>query len=60
MCQQFQQLQNISVNIFILTNLLLTSDDSLTTQAPPDAINERTEVLYGEQNVVNTVLNRFE
>jgi two-component system, OmpR family, sensor histidine kinase VicK len=28
----------------------------LTTQAPPDAINERTEVLYGQQNVVNAVL----
>jgi two-component system, OmpR family, sensor histidine kinase VicK len=29
----------------------------LTAQAPPsDAISKRTEVLYGEQNVVNTVL----
>jgi two-component system, OmpR family, sensor histidine kinase VicK len=28
----------------------------LTTQASPDAINERTEILHGEQNVVNTVL----
>ena len=29
---------------------------TLTTQAPPGAINERTEVLYGQQNVVNAVL----
>ena len=28
----------------------------MTTQASSDAISERTEVLYGEQNVVNTVL----
>jgi two-component system sensor histidine kinase VicK len=28
----------------------------LTTQASPDAISERTIVLHGEQNVVNTVL----
>jgi two-component system, OmpR family, sensor histidine kinase VicK len=28
----------------------------LTTPASSDAISERTEVLYGEQNVVNTVL----
>ena len=28
----------------------------MTTQAPRNAISERTEVLHGEQNVVNTVL----
>ena len=28
----------------------------MTTQASPDAVSERTEVLHGEQNVVNTVL----
>jgi two-component system, OmpR family, sensor histidine kinase VicK len=28
----------------------------LTTQASPNAISERTIVLHGEQNVVNTVL----
>ena len=28
----------------------------MTTQASPDAISERTEILHGEQNVVNTVL----
>ena len=28
----------------------------MTPQATPDAISERTEVLHGEQNVVNTVL----
>jgi two-component system, OmpR family, sensor histidine kinase VicK len=28
----------------------------LTTQASPNAISERTEVLHGEQNVINTVL----
>ena len=28
----------------------------MTTQAWPDAISERTEILHGEQNVVNTVL----
>ncbi|MFL6420726.1 MAG: hypothetical protein ACJ71P_15160, partial [Nitrososphaeraceae archaeon] len=28
----------------------------MTTQASPDVIGERTEVLHGEQNVVNTVL----
>ena len=27
-----------------------------TTQAPPNAISGRTEILHGEQNVVNTVL----
>jgi signal transduction histidine kinase len=31
-------------------------DGSLTTQAPAGTISKRTEVLHGEQNVVNTVL----
>ena len=41
---------------FILTNQLYSEDDSLTTQAPPDAVNGTTAVLHGEQNVVDTVL----
>src|ERR671933_794248 len=46
-----------SYRIFLLQDPVNNfEDDSLTIQAPPDAINERTEVLYGEQNVVNTVL----
>jgi hypothetical protein len=45
-----------SVNILYLQFISNFEDDSLTTQAPPDAISERTEVLHGEQNVINTVL----
>jgi hypothetical protein len=45
-----------SVNILYLQFISNFEDDSLTTQAPSDAISERTEVLHGEQNVVNTAL----
>jgi two-component system, OmpR family, sensor histidine kinase VicK len=42
--------------IFYIYKFISSLDGSLTKQASSDAISERTEVLHGEQNVVNTVL----
>ena len=42
--------------MFYTYKFISNIDGSLTTQASSDAISERTEVLHGEQNVVNTVL----
>jgi hypothetical protein len=55
MRQQLTSHRTFSVNILYLQIHYL--DDSLTIEASSsDAINERTEVLHGEQNVVNLVL----
>ena len=42
--------------IFYTYKFINDLDDSLTAEASSDAISKKTEVLHGEQNVVNTVL----